>query len=219
MLLCAPNTEISHCRLKRGLWWNRHVSPNTHFRDWFRIRNKNKVCSTCQTQNLQTKINHKEAFSSGIALHVKNEHISEHHTLNWIHWKYQLLTNKYISPNIPKSLSKSLINKPLTGATHFWCLAIETKVSSCWHARHTHTKLISCFLDTIVQLLDKLHLLRSEGHWTFFSTYLTHTPQYQPGSLYLQLQQGLRDTFSVQNTMKHISYQNFLLFLCQWTSS
>lgn len=51
-----------------------------------------------------------------------------------------------------------------------------------------HKNRISCFLDTIVQLFDKLHLLWSEQPQAFLSAYLMHTPRYKAAFLYSRLQ-------------------------------
>lgn len=217
MLLCAPNTETPHCRLQRGPHRNRHTNTNlcvlhpltpgwrclvdretknkhTHFRDCFRIRNK--------TKKFVVVIKFR-AFKPRLT----GSKCSVGHSSTCGYWMYLVrvgapylklstlkapATNKSTSPNLQESLTKFAINKPLTGAIYqyFWCLAIETKVSSCWHAIQKK-KTPSCFLDTIVQLLDKLHLLWSEGSWTFSSAYLTHTPQYQ-----LQFQKELHAMFS-----------------------
>lgn len=63
-LQCASNTVTSHCKLRRGPHWNGRTNPNrcvlhplttgrrclisrhAHCRDWFRIRNKTKVCGS-----------------------------------------------------------------------------------------------------------------------------------------------------------------------------
>lgn len=119
--------------------------------------------------------------------------MSSHHTLPKLSTLEVSTTGKSISPNLRESPVKPVINKPLTSTTHqyFWCLVIGTAVCSCWHAAQKKKKWISCFLDTIVQLFDKLHPLWSERSWTFLSAYLIHTPRYEPDFLYFQLQEGL----------------------------